>query len=351
MEEQEREKTVSDWKSRMGRREMDGYGYELSFDLVNKILLGRFEGRLCDKSSAQFCHAYRQFTTATNARAVIIDLTAVTEIAISSAFPADQPISQAPAVEEAKSPRIIVGTTVGFDLMCMLHVIGESTRPLLRVVHTMDEAFATLGVQSPQFAPHIERHIEVMNLNALVSKTGTELLRFLRKGIEQRMILEPTLGLIKVNPSEIEQTIRQLVCNAHDAMPNGGQLAIETANATLGEGTLQRGVPVRAGQYVMLAVSDSGVGMDAETQSRVFEPWFTTKEQDEGRGLSLAILWGVVKQNDGYTLVESEPGKGTTIKIYLPKFDAQTDHYSFGPMWCEVAAGTLPYCYDRAKVR
>ena len=346
---EELERMFADLKRRSARREMDGYGYELSFDLVNRILLGRFEGRLTDESAAQFCEAFRRFTTATDARAGIVDLSPVTEFATSSVFPRDLP-GQPPATEDAaKSPRIIIGTMVAFDLMCMFQVVGKATEPPLQVVHTMDEAFAALGVQSPQFIRHIEDQFEVLNLNALVSKTGTELQRFLRKDIEQRMILEPTLGLIKDRPALIEQTIRQLTANALAAMPNGGQLRIETANATYEEDIFQQGVSVRAGRDVMLTVSDTGVGMDAETQTHIFEPWFTTK--GEGRGLGLYILWGTIKQSGGYTFVESDPVEGTTVKIYLPQFDPQTDKYSFGTMWCEVATGTLPYCYDRAKVR
>jgi hypothetical protein len=306
-------------------RYMADGGYILAFDPVNRILLGRFEGRLTDESAAKFYDAFRRFIIATEARAGVVDLSSVTDFAISSEFAPDQLAGQTPATDDpAKRPRIIVGTTVGFDLMCMFQIVGKPTRPLLQVVHTIDEALAVLGVQSPHFVSANGRNIEVLNLNALISETVNELQNQLGQDIELKMILEPTLGLVRAETPQVESVIQSLVLIARDAMPNGGQLSIETANVTFEEDTFQQGACVRAGQYVMLAVSDTGDhAIDI---------------------LRLPQVW----PRDGYTFVESEPGKGTTFKIYLPQLDARTSQFSFDAQtspfcWCEVTTGTSPY--------
>lgn len=168
------------------------------------------------------------------------------------------------------------------------------------------------------------RHVlqpKVLNLNATVSETGKMLQRILGEDIEQKMVLDPTLGAVKADPGQIVQVIMNLAVNARDAMPKGGQLRIETANAGFGQNTVPQGVSGRPGPYVILAVSDTGVGMDAETQAHIFEPFYTTKPAGQGTGLGLATVSGIVEQSGGYIFCESEPEKGTTFKIYLPRVD------------------------------
>ena len=193
----------------------------------------------------------------------------------------------------------------------------------------------------------------VVDLNEIVLGIDKMLRRIIGEDIQLEVSLSPELPSVKVDPSHIDQVIMNLAVNSRDAMPEGGRLTIETAKVEFTEDYANRHIGIEPGQYVMLAVSDTGIGMDEATRARLFEPFFTTKEKGKGTGLGLSIVYGIVKQNGGDIRVYSEPGRGTALKVYLPAVTEAAE--SMAPAGESSAAGqateTILLVEDEPQVR
>ena len=215
--------------------------------------------------------------------------------------------------------------------------------PLSRNISEVEKAAERAASLTRQLLAFSRKQVlepKVLDLNDVVTDTDKLLRRLIGEDINLVTMRDPRLWRIKADPDQLSQVIINLAVNARDAMPQGGKLTIETKNVHLDDAYVQRRIVVRPGPHVMLAVSDTGMGMNAETQKQIFEPFFTTKEIGKGTGLGLSMVYGVVRQSGGNIWVYSEPGLGTTFKIYLPRVEEQLEEEEESVAQPEVPRGT-----------
>jgi two-component system, cell cycle sensor histidine kinase and response regulator CckA len=196
--------------------------------------------------------------------------------------------------------------------------VGSRPHERFIKIHEQARRAARLTSQLLAFARRQVLTRRKININDVVSEGTSLLQRVIGEHIDIRRVLAADLRVVSADSVQIDQVIMNLCINARDAMPNGGRLTIHTSNVEVGEDICRLSSNARPGQYVLLTVSDTGIGMDATTLEHIFEPFFTTKELGRGTGLGLSTVYGVVKQHDGVITVDSEPGRGTTFRVYLP---------------------------------
>ncbi len=244
---------------------------------------------------------------------------------------------------------------LGYLDLVLLDLPPDDTdiRPQLMEVQRAAARARDLTRQLLAFGRKQMLEIKSVNINDLVVEFGRMIRRLIGEDIEVATMLAPDVGEVNVDPTQIEQILMNLSVNARDAMEDGGKLTIETAAVTLNEEYERTHTDIPAGEYVMLAVSDTGHGMDAETARFVFEPFFTTKDRGKGTGLGLATVYGIVKQHGGAVWVYSEPGSGTTFKIYLPRTREQLNRIDpeASPEDFMTGSGTILVAEDDPVVR
>jgi PAS domain S-box-containing protein len=214
----------------------------------------------------------------------------------------------------------------GYAELCLSKAQGDETlSEFLKEIKRSGERAAALTSQLLAYSRKQILSPRILNLNSTVAEMDRMLKRLIGEDIELVTMLEPELGWVLADPGQIQQIILNLALNARDAMPQGGRLTLETANVTLDSNYISTRLEAKPGPHIMLAVSDTGIGMTEEIKAKIFEPFFTTKEVGKGTGLGLSSVYGIIQQSGGSILVYSEPGQGTTFKIYLPIVEASDE--------------------------
>jgi len=247
----------------------------------------------------------------------------------------------------------LLGIIMGYSELMRKGVKPDDFQECAEEILKATRRGAALTGQLLAFSRHQVLKPAQLDLNKVVADLSKMLRRLIREDIELVTHLAPELGRVKADQNQMGQVILNLAINAQDAMPQGGHLVIETSNVVLDESYIEEHPTMRPGGYVMLAVSDSGVGMDQATRGRIFEPFFTTKEFGKGAGLGLAIVYGIVKQSDGFISVYSEPGMGTSFKIYLPHVqeEASVVRAEHVPQESFAGRGTILWVEDEDSLR
>jgi two-component system cell cycle sensor histidine kinase/response regulator CckA len=230
---------------------------------------------------------------------------------------------------------------------------GDPLKGNIEEIKKAADRAADLTRQLLAFSRRQIMEMRVLDLNTVLQNLDKMLHRMIGEDIELVNLLSGDLGRVKADPGQIEQVIINLAVNARDAMPKGGKLTIETANVELDEEYARAHIAIKPGHYVMLSVSDTGIGMTPKVKERIFEPFFTTKENGKGTGLGLSTVYGIVKQSGGNIWVYSEVEKGTTFKIYLPRVDEPLEELTEGVEKKELPEGseTIFFVEDNEEVR
>jgi signal transduction histidine kinase/ActR/RegA family two-component response regulator len=216
----------------------------------------------------------------------------------------------------------LLTTILGYSEMILSQLNEEDAfRTEVEEIHRAGEYAANLTQQLLAFSRKQVIKPRIIDLNDAVKNSRKMLERLIGDNIDLKFILAPDIGRIKVDPHQIDQVLLNLVVNARDAMPNGGTLTISTGSEALEKESAHPHLEIADGSYVVLTVADTGMGMSEDTKARLFEPFFSTKEDSKGAGLGLAMIYGITKQNRGAITVNSEPSAGTVFKIYLPRTD------------------------------
>jgi two-component system, cell cycle sensor histidine kinase and response regulator CckA len=213
---------------------------------------------------------------------------------------------------------VILGST---ELLLDPDTPTEALRENAEQVHDTAKRAATLTRQLLAFSRQQVLEPRQLNINSIVNEMRQLLHRLIGEGIELEMRLADDIGQVHADSGQMEQVIMNLAVNARDAMPNGGTLIIQTSNIVVGDADMQAQLGIGRGRYIMLAISDTGMGMDAQTRARMFEPFFTTKAPGKGTGLGLATVHGIVAQSGGTITIASVLGQGSTFTIYLRQVD------------------------------
>ena len=200
----------------------------------------------------------------------------------------------------------------------------EALRPEVEEIYQAAEQASALTRQLMAFSRKQMLQPKVLDLNPLLARMEKMLSRLIGEDIELVTVFAPQPCAIQADPGQLEQVIMNLAVNSRDAMPQGGRLTLEVASITVDQDSWGWQAEMPQGAYVVLTIGDTGLGMDEATKTRVFEPFFTTKERGKGTGLGLAMVHGIVNQSGGYILLDSEPGRGTTVRVYLPQFSIST---------------------------
>src|ERR1043165_4870296 len=247
----------------------------------------------------------------------------------------------------------ILTAILGYSDLTLRQLKGDNrVRHKVEEIHRAAQRAGALTQQLLAFSRKQVMQPKVFDLNSIVAELDRMLRRLIGEDIDLVTILEPRLGRVKADPGQLEQVLMNLVINSRDAMPEGGKLTIETKNVYLDSAYSQTHLSVRPGHYVMLAVSDTGVGMEPEIQEHIFEPFFTTKEKGKGTGLGLSTIYGIVKQSGGHLWVYSEVGHGTTFKIYLPLINEESSTEATGaPAQIAKGSETILMVEDEAALR